>query len=159
MLPTADISDQFSDSVKVLEPIFNDYGGAKAFYGKVVTLQTLDDNTKVREALESNGEGKVLVVDGQASLNCALLGGNLASLANKNGWSGIIIHGCVRDQLEIKEENIGVKAINSHPKKSNKDNAGEFGVDLHFANTDISEGDYIYADEDGIIVSKKNLNV
>ena len=149
MLPTADISDQYSDSVKVLEPILNDYGGVK----------TLDDNTKVREALESNGDGKVLVVDGQASVNCALLGGNLASLANKNGWSGIIINGCVRDQLEIKEENVGVKAINSHPKKSNKDNGGEFGVDLNFANTDISDGDYIYADEDGVIVSKKNLDV
>ena len=99
------------------------------------------------------------MVDGQASVNCALLGGNLASLANKNGWSGIIINGCVRDQLEIKEENVGVKAINSHPKKSNKDNGGEFGVDLNFANTDISDGDYIYADEDGVIVSKKNLDV
>ena len=159
MLPTADISDQYSDSVKVLEPIFNDYGGVKAFCGKVVTLKTLDDNTKVREALERNGDGKVLVVDGQASVNCALLGGSLASLAYKNGWSGIIINGCVRDQLEIKEENVGVKAINSHPKKSNKDNGGEFGVDLNFANTDISDGDYIYADEDGVIVSKKNLDV
>ena len=159
MLPTADISDKYSESVSVLEPLFKDFGGIKSFFGKVVTLKTLDDNTKVRETLESNGEGKVLVVDGQASLNCALLGGNLASLASKNSWSGIIINGCIRDQLEIKVENVGVKAINSHPKKSNKDNGGEFGVDLHFAGTDISEGDYIYADEDGIIVSKKNLTV
>jgi regulator of ribonuclease activity A len=159
MLPTADISDKYSESVSVLEPIFRDFGGIKSFFGKVVTLKTLDDNTKVREALESNGEGKVLVVDGQASLNCALLGGNLAVLASKNGWSGIIVNGCVRDQLEIKLENIGVKAINSHPKKSNKDNGGELGLDLHFANVNISEGDYIYADEDGIIISKKNLDI
>ena len=159
MLPTADISDKYSESVSVLEPLFKDFGGIKSFFGKVVTLKTLDDNTKVRETLESNGEGKVLVVDGQASLNCALLGGNLASLASKNGWSGIIINGCVRDQLEIIEEKVGVKAITSHPKKSNKDNGGEFGVDLHFANVDICDGNYIYADEDGIIISKNILDL
>jgi len=115
--------------------------------------------SKVRAALESEGNGDVLVIDGQASLNCALLGGNLAALASQNNWSGIIVNGCIRDQLEIKEEKIGVKALNSNPKKSNKNDGGEFGVDLNFADTDISEGDYIYADEDGIIISKEDLQI
>ena len=85
--------------------------------------------------------------------------GNLAALASQNNWSGIIVNGCIRDQLEIKEEKIGVKALNSNPKKSNKNDGGEFGVDLNFADTDISEGDYIYADEDGIIISKEDLQI
>jgi regulator of ribonuclease activity A len=81
MLPTADISDKYSDSVRILKPLFRDYGGVKSFSGKVKTIKTLDDNTKVRAALESEGNGDVLVIDGQASLNCALLGGNLAAAA------------------------------------------------------------------------------
>ncbi len=120
MLPTADISDKYSDSVRILKPLFRDYGGVKSFSGKVKTIKTLDDNTKVRAALESEGNGDVLVIDGQASLNCALLGGNLAALASQNNWSGIIVNGCIRDQLEIKEEKIGVKALNSNPKKSRR---------------------------------------
>ena len=159
MLPTADISDKYSDSVRILKPLFRDYGGVKSFSGKVKTIKTLDDNTKVRAALESEGNGDVLVIDGQASLNCALLGGNLAALASQNNWSGIIVNGCIRDQLEIKEEKIGVKALNSNPKKSYKNDGGEFGVDLNFADTNISEGDYIYADEDGIIISKEDLQI
>ena len=130
MLPTADISDKYSDSVRILKPLFRDYGGVKSFSGKVKTIKTLDDNTKVR-----------------------------AALASQNNWSGIIVNGCIRDQLEIKEEKIGVKALNSNPKKSNKNDGGEFGVDLNFADTDISEGDYIYADEDGIIISKEDLQI
>ena len=159
MLPTADISDKYSELVIILKPLFRDYGGLKSFSGMVKTIKTLDDNTKVRALLETDGCGNVLVVDGQASLNCALLGGNLASLANQNNWSGIIVNGCIRDQLEIKEVKIGVKALNSNPKKSNKNDGGEFGVDLNFADTDISEGDYIYADEDGIIISKEDLQI
>ena len=159
MLPTADISDKYSDSVRILKPIFRDFGGVKSFSGIVKTIKTLDDNSKVRSALGSDGNGDVLDIDGQGSLNCALLGGNLAALASQNNWSGIIVNGCIRDQLEIKEEKIGVKALNSNPKKSNKNDGGEFGVDLNFADTDISEGDYIYADEDRIIISIEDLEI
>ena len=117
MLPTADICDNFPTKVLVARPIFKDFGGKTAFFGKVVTIKTLDDNTKVKKILEGNGENQVLVVDGEGSMNCALLGGNLALLASQNNWSGIIINGCVRDQLEIMVENIGVKALAVHPKK------------------------------------------
>jgi regulator of ribonuclease activity A len=157
MLPTADICDNFPTKVLVAKPIFKDFGGKTAFYGKAITLKTHDDNTKVKKALESNGGNKVLVVDGEGSMNCALLGGNLAALASQNNWSGIIINGCVRDQLEIMVENIGVKALAAHPKKSEKNDGGEYKVTLNFAGISISEGDYIYADEDGIVVTKEKF--
>ena len=157
MLPTADICDKYPKDILVAKPIFKDFGGRTAFFGKVVTLKTLDDNTKVRSILETDGTNKVLVVDGEGSMNCALLGGNLASIASENNWSGIIINGCVRDQLEILVENIGVKALAAHPKKSMKNDGGEFNVTLNFANITISDGDFIYADEDGIVVSKEEL--
>ena len=120
MLPTADICDNFPTKVLVARPIFKDFGGKTAFFGKVVTIKTLDDNTKVKKSLEGNGENQVLVVDGEGSMNCALLGGNLALLASQNNWSGIIINGCIRDQLEIMVENIGVKALAVHPKNLKK---------------------------------------
>ena len=157
MLPTADICDNFPTKVLIARPIFKDFGGKTAFFGEVVTLKTLDDNTKVKKTLENDGTNQVLVVDNEGSMNCALLGGNLAALASQNNWSGIIINGCVRDQLEIMVENIGVKALAVHPKKSEKNDGGEYKVTLNFADISISDGDYIYADEDGIVVSKEEL--
>ena len=39
-----------------------------------------------KQAVSEPGNGRVLVVDGGASLRCALLGGNLAADATRNGW-------------------------------------------------------------------------
>ena len=157
MLPTADICDKYPEDILVAKPIFKDFGGRTAFFGKAVTLKTFDDNTKLKSILETDGTNKVLVVDGEGSMNCALLGGNLVSIASENNWSGIIINGCVRDQLEIIVENIGFKSLAEHPKKSKKNDGGEYKVTLNFADISISEDDYIYADEDGIVVTKKKL--
>ena len=159
MLPTTNICDKYFDKVRIVKPIFRDFGGRSTFFGKVVTLKTYDDNTKVRTTLERDGTGKILVVDGQGSMNCALLGGNLAALASKNNWSGIIINGCVRDRNELKEEKVGVKALASHPKKSNKDDGGEYGVTLSFGDIMIEDGEYLYADEDGIVISTTELEI
>ena len=109
MLPTADICDKYPESTLVAKPIFKVFGGRTAFFGRAITLKTLDDNSKVRSSLESDGTNKVLVVDGEGSMNCALIGGNLVSMASENNWSGIIINGCVRDQLEIIVEKLALK--------------------------------------------------
>ena len=100
----------------------------------------------------------MLVVDGGASQRCALLGGNIARLASENGWSGVIINGCIRDRLEVDATNIGVRALNSCPRKSRKQGLGERDVDLFFAGIDVTPGDYIFADEDGVVVSARDLS-
>ncbi len=154
---TTDLSDDHGDTVRVLDPIFADFGGKDAFHGPVKTLKAFEDNTKVREAVEGPGEGRVLVVDGGGSERCALFGGNLAELAEKNGWAGVVIYGCVRDVGEIETFDVGVKAIASHPKKSLKQNGGEWDVAVTFAGHTIRPGDWLYADRDGIVVAEKEL--
>ncbi|GBG69998.1 hypothetical protein CBR_g4825 [Chara braunii] len=147
--------------VRVLAPVFlKDVGGARSFWGKVVTVQVFEDNVKVRELLEKEDDGKqkVLVVDGGGSLRCALLGGNLAALAEKNGWSGIIVNGCVRDVGEINGCNVGVRALAAHPRKSNKRGHGQVNVPVSFAGVRICPGEWCYADADGIIVSATPLH-
>ena len=113
---TCDLCDANEDkladgSLAVLPPVFRSFGKQTAFAGPAVTLKTFEDNTLVRTALEQPGQGQVLVVDGGGSLRCALLGGNLAQLAEQNGWAGVIIDGCVRDSVEINACNIGVRAL------------------------------------------------
>ena len=154
---TADLCDEFGAEVRVAEPLFRDWGGSVAFAGPVETLRVMEDNALVRQVLESPGHGRVLVVDGGGSLRSALVGGNLAALAHQNGWTGIVVHGCVRDTEEIRALPLGVKALQAVPRKSGKSGAGEQGVPVTFAGVTFSRGCHLYADRDGIVVAERDL--
>ncbi|KAI4305049.1 hypothetical protein L6164_028439 [Bauhinia variegata] len=163
-LATAEICDtnmahQASGDLRVLQPVFQIYGQSRVFSGPVVTVKVFEDNVLVRELIETKGEGRVLVIDGGGSLRCALLGGNLAQLAQNMGWAGIVINGCIRDVDEINGCQIGVRALTSNPLKSNKKGTGEKHVPVYVAGTLIWEGEWLYADSDGILVSKFELSV
>ncbi len=154
---TPDLCDEFGAEVQVADPVFQDFGGARRFAGVIETVRVQDDNALVREVLTGEGQGRVLVVDGGASLRCALLGGRLAALARTNGWSGVIVNGCIRDRSEIAATAIGVKALQVSPRRSGKTGAGERSVPLHFAGVTLRSGAYLYADEDGLIVAERDL--
>lgn len=154
---TADLYDEYEEKLQIATPMFNDYGGNLKFCGPVSTVDVFEDNSLVRAALEEPGEGRILVVDGGASLKCALLGDMLAELGKENGWVGIIVNGCIRDSAVIANISIGVKALNTNPRKSVKKGIGERDVSVSFADVIISPGDYIYADEDGFVISDEDL--
>jgi regulator of ribonuclease activity A len=154
---TADLCNQFEQSFKVAEPLLRDYGKIGAFHGKVVTVKVFEDNGLVREVLETSGQGRVLVVDGGGSTRCALVGDKLARVAQENGWAGIVINGCIRDSDEIARIPIGVKALHAVPRRSAKKGVGERDVLVHFAGITFTPGRYLYADQDGIIVTDRDL--
>lgn len=157
-LKTADLSDANENTVVIAEPIFADFGGHIMFHGKIRTLKLFEDNSLVRTLVSTTSEGEVLVVDGGGSMRCALLGGDLAALAAKNGWAGIVINGCIRDSEEIGDEDLGVKALGTHPKKTPKNGVGEQGIAVRFADITFVPGQYLYADEDGMLVSPEKLH-
>lgn len=154
---TADLCDDHADKVQVAEPIFGDYGGDISFFGPLSTLKAFEDNSLVRKAFEEPGQGRVLVIDGGGSMRCALVGDQLAALAEKNGWAGVIVNGCIRDSAAISDTAIGVKALGVHPLKTVKRNEGQRDVVVRFAGVTFTPGHYVYADEDGLLVSEKPL--
>jgi regulator of ribonuclease activity A len=149
---TADLCDQYEGKVSVAAPLFKCYGGAMAFCGPIATVKVHEDNVLVRAALSEPGDGRVLVVDGGGSLRCALVGDQLARLAQQNGWSGIVVNGCIRDAPAIGRVEIGIRALGTHPRKSAKKGAGERDTPLAFAGVNFTPGAQLYSDEDGIIV-------
>ncbi|SHE80076.1 ribonuclease E activity regulator RraA [Pedobacter caeni] len=158
-IETTDLCDKFSDEISVALPIgLKDFGGTKAFHGEIVTVKCLENNPFVRQTLEKEGMGKVLVVDGGGSKKCALMGDNIAELAISNHWNGIVIYGCIRDSVAVSKLPVGLKALDVIPLKSGKKNEGDVGVIVNFANIDFIPGHFVYADEDGIIVSKRRLH-
>ena len=159
---TCDLCDANEDklddgSLQVLPPVFKHYGKNIKFRGQALTLKLFEDNVLVRSTLETPGEGRVLVVDGGGSLRCALVGGLLGELAQKNNWSGVIVNGCVRDSAELAECATGICALATHPQKSKKRGQGESGGKVIMAGVAVRSGDWIYADEDGILVSSQRL--
>jgi regulator of ribonuclease activity A len=154
---TADLFDTHGDVLRVAAPIFRDFGGVRMFEGPVATVKVFEDNSLVRRALEEPGSSHVLVVDGGGSLRCALVGDMLALLGEKNGWSGLLVYGCIRDAVAIGNVPIGVKALATNPRKSVKNDAGERNVEVQFADIAIRPGDYIYADEDGVVVAESEI--
>jgi regulator of ribonuclease activity A len=140
-----------------LPPVFRDFGAVPRFSGPIATVRCFEDNSRVKEAVESPGEGRVLVVDGGASVRRALVGGNLAMSAKKNGWAGIVVDGAVRDLAELKAAGIAVRALALMPLRSVKRNEGERDVPVTIQGVAVRPGAWLYADEDGIIVSPRQL--
>lgn len=156
------LDDNPEKNIQVVTPsldgkFFKSYGQRKAFGGEIVTVKCFEDNSRVKELLATDGTGKVLVVDGGASMRCALMGDMIAESAVKNHWNGVIIYGCVRDVDAIAELDLGVHALASIPQKSNRQGIGEVGIDLHFGQVSFKNGHYVYADNNGIIVCDEKL--
>jgi regulator of ribonuclease activity A len=153
---TCDLCDQHKSkmdgTLRVLPPVFKDYGALRKFCGPVVTVKCLEDNTQVKALVESAGQGRVLVVDGGGSLRRALLGGNLGAAAAKNGWAGVVVDGCVRDIAELSPLPIGIRALALNPLPTDRKGAGERDVPVQLQGVWVRPGDWLYADEDGMVV-------
>jgi regulator of ribonuclease activity A len=159
---TCDICDANEDklaagTLAVLPPVFKSFGKQVKFSGPATTLKVFEDNVLVRQALETPGNGHVLVVDGGGSLRCALVGGNLGVLAEKNGWAGIIVNGCVRDSEELNACNVGIRALATHPQRSIRKGVGDRDLAVSIAGVTVRPGFWIYADADGVLVSADKL--
>ncbi|MEL4179832.1 ribonuclease E activity regulator RraA [Roseateles sp. PN1] len=159
---TCDLCDAFksdeSGRLRVLPPVYRNYGQALRFAGPVRTIKCFEDNSLVKAAVESPGQGQVLVVDGAGSLRRALLGGNLAAAAAANGWAGLLIHGCVRDLAELALTPLGILALAHVPMPTDRKGQGQSDLVLHLHGQPIRLGDWLYADADGVVISEQPLH-
>ncbi|MCL2830977.1 MAG: ribonuclease E activity regulator RraA [Betaproteobacteria bacterium] len=158
---TCDLCDahegEASGAFRVLPPALRDFGAPRAFCGPVHTLRAPEDNSRVREAVNSPGQGRVLVIDGGGSLRYALVGGNLAVAAARNGWAGIVVDGCVRDAAELRAAGIPIRALALMPLRTTKRGEGQAGEPVRIQGVWVRPGDWLYADEDGIVVADRQI--
>lgn len=161
-ISTCDLCDAHkndtSGAFRVLPPVFLSFGGRASFHGSVSTLKCFEDNALVKEAVHQPGAGRVLVVDGGGSLRRALVGGNLAAAAARNGWAGIVVNGCVRDVVELNAEAVGLRALALIPMATEKRGSGQADVPVQVQGVWVRPGDWLYADADGIVVSDRAIH-
>ena len=154
---TSNISDKLHPDVQYLEPVYKIYGAKTSFSGRIVTVKCYEDNSLVEEALKANGKESVLVIDAGGSMNCAMLGDKRAADAINNEWEGILVHGLIRDSVAINGMEIGIRALGVYPLKSIKNGVGDNNLIVNFSGVTFTPGEYLYADEDGVIVVKEKL--
>jgi len=154
---TTDLCDAHPDLVRVAEPLFTNYGGKVCFGGPIVTVKCHEDNSVVRDTAATPGHGRVMVVDGGASMRRSLLGDMIAENAVTNGWQGFIIYGCIRDVDAIRELDIGVQALGRIPLRTDKRGIGQRDIAVTFGGVTFRPGEFVYADNNGIIVSAQAL--
>lgn len=159
---TCDLCDAYKNDLsgdfRVLPPVFRDFGGRQAFAGPVATVKCHEDNSLVKAAVESSGLGRVLVVDGGGSLRRALVGGNLAAAAARHGWAGVVVDGCVRDVAELRACDVGIRALAAMPLPTEKRQQGLSDVPVWIQGVPVRPGEWLYADEDGIVISRTPIH-
>jgi regulator of ribonuclease activity A len=161
-MATCDLCDAHksdaSGEFRVLPPVFRDFGALTRFAGPVHTVKCFEDNTPVKAAVESPGQGRVLVVDAGGSLRRAMLGGLLGAAAARNGWAGVLIDGCVRDVAELAQCQTGIRALAAMPLPTERRSEGQTGVVVQIQGVWVRPGDWLYADEDGTVISNRALH-
>ncbi|OAJ93709.1 ribonuclease E activity regulator RraA [Vibrio bivalvicida] len=156
---TSALCDIYLEQVDVVEPMFSNFGGCASFAGQITTVKCYEDNGLIREILEQDGLGRVLLVDGGGSLRRALIDAELSSLAEENEWEGIVVYGCVREVDELEDMSIGIQAIAAIPVGAAPQGIGEVDVPVNFGGVTFLPEDYLYADNTGVILSQEPLNV
>jgi regulator of ribonuclease activity A len=160
---TCDICDAhearlLTNDLRVLPPVFHSYGARQHFSGSVVTLKAYEDNSLIKSTLDTAGAGRVLVIDGGGSVARAVVGGNIATAAARNGWAGVLVWGAVRDAAELAAAETGVLALGLCPARSTKRQQGVLDVPVQIAGVTVNPGDCLYADEDGVLISSIALS-
>ncbi|MGC9400894.1 ribonuclease E activity regulator RraA [Vibrio genomosp. F10] len=156
---TSALCDIYLDQVDVVEPLFSNFGGRTSFAGQVTTIKCFEDNSLIRDILEQDGVGRVLLIDGGGSLRRALIDAELAALAEDNEWEGIVVYGCVREVDELEEMSVGIQALASIPVGAVGNGVGETDVAVNFGSVTFVPEDYLYADNTGIIISQEPLDI
>ncbi|APO81969.1 ribonuclease E activity regulator RraA [Pseudomonas asiatica] len=152
MIKTTDLCDELGERARVLAPVFVDLGGKRDFQGQAVTVKCFEDNSRVKELSSQPGQGKVLVIDGGGSERCALFGDHIAEDLARNGWAGVLVYGHVRDKAVLQGLPLAIKALGVTPRKSVKRNEGQVGLSVTFAGQTIAASDWLYGDDDGVVV-------
>ena len=156
---TSELCDIYTDLIDVLEPVFSNYGGRSSFGGKVVTIKCFENNGLISELVETDGTGKVLVIDGGGSTRRALINLNIAEQAARNNWEGIICYGSVRDVDALEDIDIGIQGLLSIPVGASTSKIGESDLAINFAGVTFLPDDHIYADNTGVILSPDPLDI
>jgi len=154
--PTADLVDDIGPDVRSCDVQFRQFGARTQFAGPITTVRCFQDNALLKSVLSSPGDGRVLVIDGSGSLHTALVGDLIADLGRSNGWSGVIVNGAVRDAAALRDIELGIKALGTNPRKSEKTGAGERDVTISLGGVEFVPGDIAYSDDDGIVVVAAN---
>jgi len=152
MTPTCDLHDDFGDTLEIVPFGLRSYGGHAAFSGRVETVKCFEDNSVLKQLMEVDGKGRILVVDAAGSVRSAVMGDMIAAGLLKAGWAGIVIWGALRDVAELAQLDMGILALGHIPRPGKRRGDGQVGLDIRIGEARVKSGDFLVSDEDGTVI-------
>ena len=113
------------------------------------------DNLMIHAAMQLARPGDILVIDGKGDLNSALMGTLMFSACKKLGIAGVVIDGAARDSAEIEGLGFPVFCVGTCPNGPTKNVAGRVGHRISVGGVAVNAGDFILADDDGVVVVER----
>ncbi len=109
------------------------------------------DNLMLHAAIYRAKPGSIIVVEA-GDVDYAVAGGNVCAVAQKRGIATFVIDGVIRDLAETRENRFPVFARGVIPIPGGKDKIGVLNGTVRCGGVEVSPGDVVVADEEGIVV-------
>lgn len=150
MISTANLSDAMHRQ-GALKDIISVNPGLK-ICGQVLTVRAYPgDWAKPVEAIDRSGEGQIIIIDA-GGVGPAVWGELATHGAIQKKIAGVVIHGAIRDIKEIRALKFPAFAKIISPAAGEPKGFGEIGVSITIGGIRIFTGDWVLADDDGVIV-------
>lgn len=149
-IPIPNIGDCMSRTAAISARI-RPYNTARLMGTAYTVRVPAGDNLLFYYAIDNAKPGDVIVVDGGGFIERALCGEIMATFAQKKGLAGFVIHGAIRDGVEIGQMDFPVFAMASCPNGPYKNGPGEVNVPVNVGGRIICPGDFLIGDGDGLV--------
>ncbi len=126
--------------------------------GQAFTLRLRPaDNLMLHKSLGLLRKGDILMVDTCGCRNYSVLGELIATAAFKQGAAGIVIDGGIRDICELRSAKFPIFARFITPAVGDKEGPREINRPISCGGVPVAPGDYVLADDNGIVVVPKDI--
>ena len=113
------------------------------------------DNLMIHAAMAMAKPGDILVVDGKADRNCALMGSIMLTACKKLGLGGVVLDAAHRDTEELLALGFPVYSVGSNPNGPTKYVPGRINWPISCGGVAVSPGDLVVGDADGVVVIER----
>lgn len=118
---------------------------------------TPGQNGAIHRSVHTAQPGDILVVDGAASDRFGPFGDLLADGCKAKGIAGAVFDCTIRDSADIAALGFQVFCRGFHPEATSKAEPGEIDIPVIVGGVNVSPGDIVVGDDDGVVVIPAHL--
>lgn len=124
--------------------------------GPAVTVKARPgDNLMAMKAIGAARPGDVIVISSDGEANLSVWGGIMSAMAGRKNIAAMITDGVVRDLVQTRDVGFPMWCTGTTPAGPTKEGPGQLNTPVSCGNVPVHPGDLIFADEDGVVVIRR----